>query len=253
LTPPRQAAKAAGPIEEADMAAGWDASAQAWIAVQGTAGDFGRQHVLDAPMLALVAAHAPRNVLDVGCGEGRFCRMLGARGIATTGIDPAAALIARARALHPAGDYMVATAEGMALPPASFDMAVCYLSLIDMPDLATALANIVAAIRPGGTLLIANLTAFNTASVDKGWRHTPGQEPLFCIDDYLTERPVSVAWAGISITNHHRPLKTYMQALLGHGLRLTHFDEPPATGGPEPKRARYNRVPNFHIMAWAKP
>ncbi|MEI6418471.1 MAG: methyltransferase domain-containing protein [Sphingomonadales bacterium] len=235
------------------MAAGWDASAQAWIAVQGDAGDFGRRHVLDAPMLALVDRYAPRNVLDVGCGEGRFCRMLAAQGLATTGIDPTAALIAQAQALHPAGDYQVAAAETMVVPPASFDMVVCYLSLIDMPDLAVALANIVAAIRPGGTLLIANLTAFNTASVDQGWRHTPGQESLFCIDHYFTERAVSLAWAGISVVNHHRPLKTYMQALLGHGLQLTHFDEPPATGGPEPKRDRYNRVPNFHIMAWVKP
>jgi hypothetical protein len=44
-----------------------------------------------------------------------------------------------------------------------------------------------------------------------------------------------------------------MQALLGHGLTLTNFDEPPATGGPPDKRDRYNRVPNFHIMCWRKP
>jgi hypothetical protein len=57
----------------------------------------------------------------------------------------------------------------------------------------------------------------------------------------------------VDIINHHRPLKRHMQALLGHGLVLTHFDEPPATGGPEGKRDRYNRVPNFHIMMWRKP
>lgn len=72
---------------------GWDTSAAAWIDIQGEAGDFGRVHVLDAPMLALVDALAPATVLDVGCGEGRFCRMLEARGLATTGVDPTAALI----------------------------------------------------------------------------------------------------------------------------------------------------------------
>ncbi|WP_303785280.1 class I SAM-dependent methyltransferase [Sandarakinorhabdus limnophila] len=74
---------------------GWDASAAAWIAIQGETGDFGRVHVLDVPMLALVDERAPARMLDVGCGEGRFCRMLAARGITTTGVDPAAALIAR--------------------------------------------------------------------------------------------------------------------------------------------------------------
>lgn len=231
----------------------WAASAQAWIAVQGDAGDFGRVHVLDAPMLALVGEIAPARVIDVGCGEGRFCRMLAARGIAATGIDPTAALIDRARALHADGDYRVAAAETMAVPAAAFDMAVCYLSLIDMPDLDAALDRIVAAIRPGGDLLIANLTAFNTAAVHQGWVKLLIGEPTFPIDHYLSERAVRVAWRGIDIVNHHRPLKNYMQALLGRGLVLTHFDEPPATGGPAGKRDRYNRVPNFHIMNWRKP
>jgi SAM-dependent methyltransferase len=179
--------------------------------------------------------------------------MLAARGIAATGIDPTAALIARARELHPAGDYRVARAEAMDLAPGGFDMAVCYLSLIDMPDLDAALAGILAAIRPGGDLLIANLTAFNTAAVHLGWVKPTIGEPSFPIDHYLEERPRRTAWRGVDIINHHRPLKRYMQALLAAGLVLTHFDEPPATGGPPDKRDRYNRVPNFHIMNWRKP
>ena len=235
------------------MSEQWEASAAAWIAIQGGTGDFGRVHVLDAPMLALVDELAPARVLDVGCGEGRFCRMLEARGIATTGIDPVTGLIAQARALHADGDYHIATAETMKVDQGGYDMAVCYLSLIDMPDLDAALARIVAAIRPGGHLLIANLTAFNTAAVHLGWVKPLIGEPSFPIDHYLEERPRRTAWRGVDIINHHRPLKRYMQALLGHGLMLTHFDEPPATGDPADKRDRYNRVPNFHIMAWRKP
>ena len=231
----------------------WQASAAAWIAIQGETGDFGRVHVLDAPMLALVNTVVPARVLDVGCGEGRFCRMLAERGIATTGVDPAAALIDCARERHPGGDYRVAAGETMSLEPGGYDMAVCYLSLIDMPDLDVALANIIAAIRPGGHLLIANLTSFNTAAVHLGWVKPLVGEPSFPIDHYLAERPRRTAWAGVDIINHHRPLKCYMQALLSHGLQLTHFDEPPATGGPPDKRDRYNRVPNFHIMMWRKP
>lgn len=80
---------------------GWDASAAAWIADMGESGDFSRAYVLDAPMLARVEASGARTALDVGCGEGRFCRMLRARGIAATGVEPAAALLAAARARDP--------------------------------------------------------------------------------------------------------------------------------------------------------
>ena len=100
--------------------------------------------------------------LDVGCGEGRFCRILQLQGVRTVGIDPTEGLIRRARQLDPCGEYRVARAESFDIADGSFDLAVSYLSLIDIADLARALTNIIRVLRPGGTLLIANLTSFNT-------------------------------------------------------------------------------------------
>ena len=56
------------------MQSDWDASAEAWIESLKAGGDFSRVAVLDRPMLAAVRASAAQRVLDVGCGEGRFCR-----------------------------------------------------------------------------------------------------------------------------------------------------------------------------------
>eukprot|EP01035_Chromulina_nebulosa_P009397 gene9398-biopygen7891 len=67
------------------MTDGWDDSAAAWIADQGEDGDFGRRCVLDRPMLAQVRGRGFATALDVGCGEGRFCRVLTAEGLRTTG------------------------------------------------------------------------------------------------------------------------------------------------------------------------
>ena len=77
---------------------GWESSAQAWIDSMGErGGDWGRQHVLDPVMLARVASGRFGNALDVGCGEGRFCRMLKAAGVSATGIDPTPALLETAQ------------------------------------------------------------------------------------------------------------------------------------------------------------
>jgi SAM-dependent methyltransferase len=235
------------------MSQGWDQSAAAWINHLGPDGDYGRRFVLDTPMLVRVRGRGFRNALDVGCGEGRFCRMLAAEGLATTGIDPTAALIAQARTLHPGGDYRVAGAEAMDVPPGSFDLVVSYVSLVDIPDLDAAVAQMVAALAPGGTLLIANSTSFNTAAMPEGWRRPLLGEAYFPIDHYLDEREIPAVWNGISITNHHRPLRRYMQAFLEAGLLLRHFDEPEPIGGPADKNARYRRVPYFHILEWQKP
>lgn len=127
---------------------GWNASAAAWIADMADDGDFGRRHVLDAPMLAQVSRGNFTSALDIGCGEGRFCRKLAALGIATAGIDPTADLIAEAERRHPEGDYRIAVAEALPLDNAAFDLVVCYLSLIDIDDLPAALAEITRVLIP---------------------------------------------------------------------------------------------------------
>jgi len=233
--------------------AGWDHSAAAWVRELGEDGDFGRVHVLDQPMLDRLRGRGFTTALDLGCGEGRFCRMMQALGIATVGIDPTEALIARARALDPTGDYRVARAESLDVATGSFDLVVSYLSLIDIPDLATASAGMAAALRPGGSLLIANLTSFNTAGMPDGW--TTGADGIrrFAIDRYLDERAILVEWRGIRVENWHRPLSTYMTTFLDRGLTLRHFSEPVPTGGDREKIDRYRRAPWFHIMEWQKP
>ncbi len=235
-----------------DDTTGWDASADAWIRSQGEHGDWGRRYVLDAPMRARITGRGYRDALDLGCGEGRFCRWMRAEGLAAIGIDPTPALIARARALDPGGDYRVEAAEALGLPDASVDLVVAYLSLIDIADLDAALREVHRVLRPGGRLLVANLQPFNTAAIGDGWRRDPLGRLRFSIDHYLTPRVITSAWRGIRIHNHHRPLEAYLQPLLALGFALEHFAEPAPEGVDDAKAARYRRVPNFLVMEWRK-
>lgn len=232
------------------MSDGWAESAGAWIADMGDTGDFGRACVLDRPMLERVGEGRFATALDVGCGEGRFCRMLAERGITVVGIDPTKALIDEARRRHPEGDYRIGRAEQLAFPDASFDLVVSYLSLIDIPDLGPAIAGMARVLRPGGSLLIANLTSFTTAA-QTSFGARLGLRPA--IDRYLDERAEWVGWRGIRIQNWHRPLETYMALLLSQGLELRHFAEPAPYAGDPLRIARYRRAPWFLIMEWQKP
>ena len=228
---------------------GWDESAAAWIAEMGDVGDFGRRFVLDQPMLERVRLRPHAYALDVGCGEGRFCRMLQPLGVRAVGIDPTEALLARAIALDPTGDYRVGVAERLDFGDRSFDLVVSYLSLIDVPQLGTALTEMTRVLRPGGSLLIANLTGFTTAGMVFGGRWPRGADRHA---GYLDEHASQVRWRDVSIRNWHRPLETYMQGLLDAGLQLRHFSEPRPHGGPPEKVRRYLKAPYFLIMEWTK-
>ena len=236
------------------MTNGWDESASGWIADIGEEGDFGRKFVLDAPMIECLRDKGFRSALDVGCGKGRFCRMLRARGIKTIGIDPTEALIQHARRQDPDGDYRIGRAEALGFPNNSFDLVVSYLSLIDIPDIKIGIAEMARVLKPGGAVLIANLTSFNTAGQPAAWVKDADGTQRFFIDHYMEERAEWVRWRGIRVQTWHRPLSSYMSLLLNQGLELRHFSEPMPSPAADPLRSElHRRVPYFLIMEWQKP
>eukprot|EP01037_Dinobryon_pediforme_P001433 gene1433-1454_t len=217
-------------------------------------GNWGRTHVVDPAMQARLAGRGFRRALDVGCGEGRVCRMLQSQRIAAVGIDPTEALIAEARRMDPSGDYRVVTMETLDEPDGAFDLVVSCLSLIDIPDFQNAIAQMARVLAPGGTLLIANLSNIASSCIGRGWVDDASGAPLHHpVDRYLDEFPQWVEWADIRVQNWHRPLSAYMGALLGAGLQLVAYEEPDAVGGDPAMAARHRRAPYFVVMEWAKP
>lgn len=234
------------------MENGWDASVDAWIDAQGPDGDHARKYVLDTEMMARLRGTGARTLVDIGCGEGRFCRMAAELGIAATGIDPTEGLINHARAQDPNGTYHIAKAESLPLPDASVDCVVFYLTLIDIPDLAAAIAEAHRVLRRGGHVLIANLAGFITAARHDGWSRKGNDTGILELTGYLDEDVYWTHWAGIRIQNHHRPPKSYFQGFLNAGFALTHYDEPRSTHPDPEERARYDNVAYLTLMEWQK-
>ena len=233
---------------------GWDESAEAWIASLGARGDWGRENVLDPAMLGRVERRQFSKALDVGCGEGRFCRMLNERGISTVGLDASQPLLDAARSFDPCGDYRLAAAEKLPFDDNAFDLVVSYITLCDIADFRAAINEMARVLTPGGTLLIANLTSMSTGNAEGGWvMNESGQLLHWPIDHYLEESSMRSEWSGISIINWHRPLSAYMSALLDAGLRLVFFDEPEPLNGETERQERYRRMPWYLLMEWRSP
>jgi len=235
------------------MSAGWDESAGAWIANMGQNGDWGREHVLDRVMLSCVEGRGLRTALDVGCGEGRFCRLLRQISIQAIGIDPTGALIERARQRDPDGQYQLGKAEELEFEDGRFDLVVSYLTLIDIADFRAAIGEMTRVLKDGGVLLVANITSFTSACAARGWiKDERGRRLYYPVDRYLDEFSQLVAWGGMRIENWHRPLGAYMTEFLKHGLALRSFQEPEPTGGDEDRIASYRRAPWLLVMEWCK-
>lgn len=231
---------------------GWSKSASPWIRLMQK-GDPNRELLLDEPMLELCGEVDGLDVLDIGCGEGRFCRMLGKRGARITGIDPTEELIIEAQRRQPEAIYHVAKAEKLPLADACIDLVVSYLSLLDIPDYRVAIKEMKRVLKPGGRCVIANHNGFSTAS-SKYWARDEHNNKLhWTMDNYLKERPNKVEFAGVSVVNWHRPMSAYLQAFLKAGFALENFDEPAAKPEALAKHESMlsnQRVPLFCTMVW---
>jgi SAM-dependent methyltransferase len=238
--------------EDVSRDGGWAESAPAWLA--HVEGDAARQ-MLDPLVLRLCGDVTGARVIDVGCGEGRFSRMLAERGAICAGIDPTLALV---RAAHDRGGMspVRAVAEAMPLRDAAFDLAITYITLVDIEHYREAIGEMSRVLRPGGRLIAVNI-GFASASVgpNGGWTRDDAGEPLYvAIDRYGEERSEIYDWNGIRIRNWHRPLNAYMSAYLRAGLILRRFMEPvpPDAFRGHPDIDRAARVPWFNVMVWEK-
>ena len=65
----------------------WTALSDYWINLMETNQSIHREGMLDGWMLEAVGDVTGLKVIDLGCGEGRFSRMLAERGAGVTGVD----------------------------------------------------------------------------------------------------------------------------------------------------------------------
>jgi SAM-dependent methyltransferase len=246
-----------------ELDGGWKAFARSYIELQDR-GDPARTILLDPVMLRLSGDVAGKRVLDLGCGEGRFCRMLADRGAATVGLDLIREMVSVARERGRSSQaYLQASGGKLPFAGSVFDLVVSYITLVDIPDFRAAIAEAARCLRPGGHFLLANLS-FVTAIPDSleykeitGWiRDAAGNRMYRAVDDYIFERPLVFEWRGTKVRNWHRPLSAYMQAFLSSGFLLRDFLEPKPNDDSlraDPRFEDWYRVPEFLVMLWQKP
>jgi len=119
-------------------------------------------------------AGAEIRVLDLGCGTGRLALGLAARGHTVTGVDPAAASLAAARAKPGADRVTWIEGTSAVLPDGSFDAALMTSHVAQFfvgdTEWAALLADVHRALVPGG-----RLTFDARDPDDRGWERWPEQ------------------------------------------------------------------------------
>jgi ubiquinone/menaquinone biosynthesis C-methylase UbiE len=210
-----------------DLRAEWKAFAPAWIQRIRNRKDDSREYLLDEWMLNTVGDVRGLDVIDIGCGEGRFSRMLAERGARVTAIDLCEPMIDAAKAARVKDEhYQVGDMEQLTgIADESFDLAVAYLSFVDSFDLAAAVRAAHRVLRPDGRLIACNLSPMVTAG--NGWIRDPaGKKITYYLDNYFDESKRAMPMIGHVIHNFHRTFTTCINTFVKAGFELEEIREP---------------------------
>ncbi len=112
-------------------------------------------HVLYPCMLEMLGDVKGQQVLDVACGPGFLTRQIARRGAHVVGVDVSEEMLRRGRedgrsAPRPITYYEMDAAHLAASWSGSFDVAICNMAMVDMPDIDSVLAEMARVLKPGG-------------------------------------------------------------------------------------------------------
>jgi ubiquinone/menaquinone biosynthesis C-methylase UbiE len=169
-----------------------------------------------------------RDIADLGCGFGWFCRWARAHGAAhVLGLDVSENMLARAReeTADETIGYERADLERFELPPASFGLVYSSLALHYVVHLDRLLKTVHAALAPRGDLVFSVEHPIYTAPSNPGWVTDAEGRKTWPLDGYLIEGPRDTDWLSKRVIKQHRTVGHYLNALLRHGFAISHVEE----------------------------
>lgn len=137
----------------AEVGGSWDHVAAWYDELIEERGSDHHQRVITPGTMRLIGDVRGKQVLDVACGQGVFCRVLAGLGASVTGVDASPKLIDAARRISRGGDIRYLVGDARHLPDDAgdhFDIATCVMALMNIDPLNPVLAGLAQRLRPGG-------------------------------------------------------------------------------------------------------
>ncbi len=231
-------------VKVEEVAAYWEKNAAAWTTMARQGYDVCRNHLNTPNFMAMLPDVKGLEGLDVGCGEGFNTRMVAGLGARMTGVDICEKFLEFAKqseSEEPSGiTFQLASAQDLPFQSESFDFVMSTMAMMDMPDIARAVAEVFRVLKPGGFFQFSIChPCFQTALFE--WTHDQSGEPtgLICGDYFQEETEKVLEWTFTSappemknefgnfvIPTYFKTLSGWMNMLLDTGFTLERFTEP---------------------------
>lgn len=192
------------------------------------------QKVVEPNLIRIIGDISGKHVLDLGCGQGYFCRQFAKKGAVVSGVDVSPELIEKA-IQHSDGlqiRYVVSGAEDLfSFASQSQDIVVSVLATQNMRELDRVIAEVKRILKTEGRFyLILNHPAFRVPQ-DSDWYFNPeNKKQGRVVTRYMSEATVKIDMHPGSnqktfTYSFHRPLQVYVKWLAKNNLAINRLEE----------------------------
>ncbi|KAK0629201.1 S-adenosyl-L-methionine-dependent methyltransferase [Bombardia bombarda] len=203
------------------------------------------------------------SVLDLGCGDGWFCRWAISQGASKAcGMDVSKNMLERARELsllddkHSAARFCQGDMEDLLLDDEAYDIVFSGLALHYIARLEAVIQQVYKSLRPGGHFVFSVEHPVFTAPRRPGFSEgEPSEAQSWLLSDYFAEGERTVDWLGASVQKQHHTLSSYLRTIRLVGFKLTAVDEWGATDEESRKHPDWpndGAVPRFLLVSARK-
>lgn len=250
-----------------DARVAWNEGAAAYSQFVESGADYYRLLVHGPALLAACSNVRGCRVLDVGCGQGYFSRLLARAGASVTAFDLSDKLIARALELekHDAlgirYEQLDAATIGEHFAPGSFDLVTGCMSLQDMGDPGLVLQGVSTVLQQNGRAVFSVPHPCTDPPVRIWQRDGDGRKLALCLDRYFDSGPAICHWnmprlKSFWSTPFHRLTLTEWSRLISRaGFLIRSIAEPRPEDelfAAHPQLEDCARMPYFLIFALGK-
>ena len=203
-------------LTDSEVLKAWHDNADPWIKAIDNNEIESRLLVTNQAIIDVVTNTKPKNILDIGCGEGWLASKLLEKGMNVFGIDAIPGLIEKAQKIKD-GEFAVCTYEELSFFKFNkkFECLVCNFSLIGEKSTENVISAAKKLLEPNGCFIIQTLhpvVACGELTYQDGWRE--GSWAGFS-KDFTTPAP----W-------YFRTIETWVKLFRDNGLQIKSMIEP---------------------------
>ncbi|MCR4327433.1 MAG: class I SAM-dependent methyltransferase [Nanoarchaeota archaeon] len=180
-----------------------------------------------------------KKILDLGCGPGRYAKILTQRGAKVVGIDNSKVSLKIAKKESPKSKFIFGDVENLPFKKEEFDIVFSSLVLDHFEDWNSILAEVKRVLKKKGFFIFSNYNPVTENFKKINWFF----RKFRVIENYFSEGIKKKFWKGKEVFHYHKTYSTTIKLLIKNGFEIIDYEDS------KPTKVSKKRFPNKYKQA----